>query len=74
MFRIVLGAALALALGVPPAGAQEGFTVRIAPLSDQKAVFATVESLDMVPARARIGGTAGRLAVRQWRRAVGAEL
>ena len=64
MFRIVLGAALALALWVPPAGAQEGFTVRIAPLSDQKAVFATVESLDMVPARARIGGTAGRLAVR----------
>jgi multidrug efflux pump subunit AcrA (membrane-fusion protein) len=55
---------LAFALWVPGAEAQDGFTVRSAPLSDQKAVFATVESLDVVPARARIGGTAGRLAVR----------
>ena len=59
-----LWAALAFALWLSPAMAQQGFTVRVAPLSDQKAVFATVESLDMVPARARIGGTAGRLAVK----------
>ncbi len=59
-----LWAVLAFALWLPPAAAQEGFTVRVAPLADQKAVFATVESLDVVPARARIGGTVGRLAVR----------
>lgn len=57
-------ATLALALWLPAAAAQERFTVRVAPLSDQKAVFATVESLDVVPARARIGGTAGRLVVK----------
>jgi RND family efflux transporter MFP subunit len=61
---ILLGAALACAVCVAGAGAQEGFAVRVAPLADQKAVFATVESLDVVPARARIGGTAGRLAVK----------
>jgi RND family efflux transporter MFP subunit len=60
----LLGAALACAVCVAGAGAQEGFAVRVAPLADQKAVFATVESLDVVPARARIGGTAGRLAVK----------
>jgi len=59
-----LWAALAFALWMPTAAAQEGFAVRVAPLADQKAVFATVESLDVVPARARIGGTAGRLAVK----------
>lgn len=60
----LLGAVLACAFTIPDAGAQQGFTVRVAPLADQKAVFATVESLDVVPARARIGGTAGRLAVK----------
>jgi RND family efflux transporter MFP subunit len=56
---------LLLALAAAPAWAADGdFTVRVAPLADQKAVFATVESLDVVPARARIGGTVGRLAVR----------
>ena len=59
-----LWAMAALALWLPAAAAQQGFTVAVAPLSDQKAVFATVESLDVVPARARIGGTAGRLAVK----------
>jgi RND family efflux transporter MFP subunit len=60
----MLWAVLAFALWLPSAAAQEGFAVRVAPLSDQKAVFATVESLDVVPARARIGGTAGRMAVK----------
>ncbi len=46
------------------AGAQPSLTVQLLPLADQKAVFATVESLDVVPARARIGGTVGRLAVK----------
>lgn len=40
------------------------FTVQRSDLADQKAVFATVESVDVVPARARIGGTVGRLAVK----------
>jgi len=35
------------------------------PVMDQKAVFATVESPNVVPARARIGGTVAELSVRQ---------
>jgi multidrug efflux pump subunit AcrA (membrane-fusion protein) len=34
-------------------------------VSDQKAVFATVESRRVVPARARIGGTVAELTVRE---------
>ncbi len=45
---------------VPPPAA---FTVALAPLADEKAVFATVESRNVVPARARIGGTVLELAV-----------
>ena len=36
------------------------FTVALRPLADEKAVFATVESRNVVPARARIGGTVAR--------------
>lgn len=39
------------------------FTVRAAMVADEKAVFATVESRNVVPARARIGGTVADLAV-----------
>ena len=39
------------------AHAAETFTVKARPVSDPKAVFATVESTNVVPARARIGGT-----------------
>lgn len=45
--------------------AQPEITVRQTDLTDQKAVFATVESPNVVPARARIGGTIASLAVRQ---------
>ena len=38
---------------------------RLAKLTDQKAVFATVESPNVVPARARIGGTVASLSVHQ---------
>ena len=56
---------LALLLAPLPAFAQTppiqpgpgGFVVRAEPISDEKAAFATVESLNVVPARARIGGT-----------------
>ena len=34
-------------------------------VADQKAVFATVESPRIVPARARIGGTVAELAVKE---------
>ena len=56
---------LALLLAALPASAQTAhaqtgpavFPVRAEPISDEKAAFATVESLNVVPARARIGGT-----------------
>ena len=35
------------------------------PVSDEKAVFATVESISVVPARSRIGGTVAQLHVRE---------
>lgn len=46
-----------LAASAAPACAQSPFTVTLRPLADEKAVFATVESQNVVPARARIGGT-----------------
>ena len=58
--------AFALALGFAGrAFAAETFTVQPVTLTDEKAVFATVESLNVVPARARIGGTIAELSVRQ---------
>ena len=47
------------------ARAQSTFTVSLTGLTDEKAVFATVESPNVVPARARIGGTVASLSVRQ---------
>jgi RND family efflux transporter MFP subunit len=47
------------------AHADPSFTVQRTNLTDQKAVFATVESPNVVPARARIGGTVASLSVRQ---------
>ncbi len=47
------------------AQAETTFTVSRDELADQKAVFATVESPNVVPARARIGGTVASLSVRQ---------
>lgn len=71
MRRVVLLAALlaALPLAGPVfaqgAGAPAGsITVHSANVPDEKAVFATVESLNVVPARARIGGTVAELEVR----------
>ena len=45
--------------------AETTFTVRLGDVADEKAVFATVESPNVVPARARIGGTVASLAVHQ---------
>ncbi|NVK17664.1 MAG: efflux RND transporter periplasmic adaptor subunit [Methylocystaceae bacterium] len=45
------------------ASAQESFKVSYEPLEDRKAVLATVQTIDMTPARARIGGTIVELLV-----------
>ena len=47
-----------------PAGA-ETFAVTSRPVADEKAVFATVESYSVVPARGRIGGVIVQLNVRE---------
>lgn len=73
MLTIAAATALAAAahaaptLAAPTLAAQAAptFTVRRTALDDQKAVFATVESPNVVPARTRIGGTVATLSVRQ---------
>ena len=47
------------------AAAAEMFTVMQTTVADEKAVFATVESTSVVPARARIGGTVAELTVKE---------
>lgn len=61
--RIII--AILLALLVQRAGANEDFIVAPIAVADEKAVFATVESASVVPARARIGGTVVQLTVRE---------
>jgi RND family efflux transporter MFP subunit len=53
-----------LILLMPAARAAALFTVAARRVPDEKAVFATVESRNVVPARARIGGTVTGLAVK----------
>ena len=53
-----------IALFAQRALAQETFTVAPKMVADEKAVFATVESTNVVPARARIGGTVAELSVK----------
>ena len=57
--------AAVLALSAQAAFAQQTFTVAPKAVADEKAVFATVESANVVPARARIGGTVAALAVKE---------
>ncbi len=64
--RARMTAAIWLTLAtVATAHAESTFVVAPASVPDQKAVFATVESRRVVPARARIGGTVAELAVRE---------
>jgi RND family efflux transporter MFP subunit len=63
--RSVFLAAIAMVLLCQRASAEETFAVAPRAIGDEKAVFATVESANVVPARARIGGTVVQLAVRQ---------
>jgi RND family efflux transporter MFP subunit len=57
--------AAVLALSAQAAFAQQTFTVAPKAVADEKAVFATVESASVVPARARIGGTVAALNVKE---------
>ena len=61
-FRFLVAAVASLLSGT--AGA-ETLTVKQLPIADEKAVFATVESISVVPARSRIGGTVAELHVRE---------
>ncbi|MBU6443872.1 MAG: efflux RND transporter periplasmic adaptor subunit [Alphaproteobacteria bacterium] len=64
-----LAVALGLATATVPAAHHAlpptGYLVTRAPVSDEKAVFATVETANVVPARARVGGTIAEVKVRQ---------
>ena len=53
------------ALVAPAARAAATFTVEARMVADQKAVFATIESRNVVPARTRIGGTVTALTVKE---------
>jgi RND family efflux transporter MFP subunit len=57
--------ATALTLLAQAAIAEQTFVVAPKTVADEKAVFATVESTNVVPARARIGGTVVDLAVKE---------
>ena len=57
-------AVLLLAGRAVPAAEPATFTVQLANVTDEKAVFATVESRNVVPARTRIAGTIASLSVR----------
>ncbi len=61
--RIIV--ATLLALVAQQVFAAETFTVAVRQVADEKAVFATVESSNVIPARARIGGTVAQLAVKE---------
>ena len=63
--RIATMTTVLLALLAQQALAQETFTVEPKTVADEKAVFATVESANVVPARARIGGTVAELSVKE---------
>ncbi len=61
------GAPIALFLmlvAAPAAAGPASFTTTLRQVSDEKAVFATVESRNVIPARTRIGGTVAALAVK----------
>jgi RND family efflux transporter MFP subunit len=65
MHRLILLSLVAVAAwGAAPADA-EVLTVASRSVADEKAVFATVESVSVVPARGRIGGTVVQLNVRE---------
>ncbi len=65
MHRRIIFAASLVMLMAHQAQAAETFTVTSKQVADEKAVFATVESSNVIPARARIGGTVAQLTVKE---------
>jgi RND family efflux transporter MFP subunit len=68
MQALKISSAVAVAtlfLMTPPVARAETLTVAQRLIADEKAVFATVESISVVPARSRIGGTVAQLQVRE---------
>ena len=63
--RLILLSLLAVAASGAVPAAAEVLTVASRSVADEKAVFATVESVSVVPARSRIGGTVVQLNVRE---------
>jgi multidrug efflux pump subunit AcrA (membrane-fusion protein) len=59
---VALGGLFAL---LQPAAGDDVFVAAASAVADEKAVFATVETANVVPARARIGGTIAQLTVRE---------
>lgn len=57
--------AVSLAAMTPALVAADTLTVHPSTIADEKAVFATVESRNIVPARARIGGTVVELTIKE---------
>ncbi len=62
---VALGLAVAPVPAAHPPPPPSGYLVKVAPISDEKAVFATVETANVVPARARVGGTIAEVKVHQ---------
>ena len=63
--RFALAAGLMTLMIANGAAAEDTVTVRPIDLADEKAVFSTVESAAIEPARTRIGGTVAALSVRE---------
>ncbi len=63
--RAAIAIAAALALFAQRVLAEDTFVATPQTVADEKAVFATVESANILPARARIGGTVVQLAVQR---------
>jgi RND family efflux transporter MFP subunit len=65
MRRLTIAAAFMALVASAPFARAEMLTVAPKMVADEKAVFATVESISVVPARGRIGGTVVQLNVRE---------
>ena len=63
--RALILAAVLSGCAAQMAHSDASFTVALTLVADEKAVFATVESINVVPARARIGGTVAELKVKE---------
>ena len=73
--RLLIPLVVLSAACLPAHGASaETFTVAQRLVADEKAVFATVESVGVVPARGRIGGTVVQLTVREGDRVIAGQV